>query len=88
MLVNLAAGIVMLALCLDTDANRPDRKRWVVGFLMSSALALMTGLHMILTWPLPGSFHILFGETSVFFCILLLGLAFFVCFGLDLSPWP
>ena len=30
-------------------------------------VALATGLHMIWTWPVPGSFNISFGETSVLF---------------------
>lgn len=53
---------------------------------MPGVISLVTGLHMIFTWPLPGSFNIMFGEMAVFFGILMLGLAFVVWFALDLLP--
>jgi putative membrane protein len=86
MLINLTAGLVMLALWVFMDSHQPAQRRWVTGFLMSGAVASVTGLHMILTWPLPGSFNIIFGEMSVFFGVLMLGLAFVVWFSLDLLP--
>lgn len=86
MLVNLTAGLAMLGGWVYMDAHQPEQKRWVTGFLMSGLLSLLTGLHMILTWPLPGAFNIVFGEMSVAFGILMLGLGFAVWFALDLLP--
>lgn len=40
---------------------------------MTGAIALTTGLHMIFTWPVRGSFNIAFGETTVLNVILFIG---------------
>ena len=84
MLINVVAGLVLMAAWVFFDVGTARERRWVPGLLMSGFLALVTGLHMIFTWPLPGSFNILYGEMSVFFGMLLLGLAFVIMFGLDL----
>lgn len=86
MLVNMVAGLVLMAAWVFLDAETAAARRWVPGFLMVGFLSLVTGLHMIFTWPLPGSFNILYGEMSVFFGVLLLGLAFVIVFGLDVLP--
>ena len=86
MLINLVAGLVLLAGWIFLDAETPAARRWVPGFIMSGFVALVTGLHMIFTWPLPGAFNILYGEMGVFFGVLLLGLAIVVAFQLDLLP--
>ncbi|MBD2256757.1 DUF981 domain-containing protein [Pseudanabaena sp. FACHB-2040] len=74
MLINMVAGLVMLATFVyqGFDSNP---KRWVPGFGMTGAIALITGLHMVLTWPVRGSFNIAFGETTVLFGILFLATA-------------
>lgn len=84
MLINLVAGLAVLAGWIYFDPEGKDTRRWVPGLLMSGGIGLVTGLHMILTWPLPGAFNILFGEMSVFFAVLLLGVAFCIWFALDL----
>ncbi len=86
MLVNLVAGLVLMAVWIFVDFGTEGERRWGTGLLMAGLLALVTGLHMVFTWPLPGSFNILFGEMSVFFGVLLLGLGFSVLFRLDLFP--
>ncbi len=86
MLINLVAGLVLLACWIYLDVGTSAERRWVPGLAMSGLLALITGLHMVFTWPLPGSFNILFGEMSVFFGILLLGLTLVLVLGLDLLP--
>jgi len=56
----------------------PDQKRWAPGFAASGLIALATGLHMSLTWPLDyqgGIFNIAYGETSALFGAILLGTA-------------
>ena len=86
MLVNMVAGLVTMACWIFLDVGTPNERRWAPGLAMSGLLALVTGLHMVFTWPLPGSFNILFGEMSVLFGILLLGLTFVIAAGLDLLP--
>lgn len=84
MLINLAAGLVLLAAYLHFDWQDTHPKRWVAGFGVSGAIALVTGLHMILTWPVIGSFNIAFGETSVLFGALLVAASISLAMGWDL----
>ena len=70
MLINMAAGLAILAFFVlkyfDTE-----RRRLAPGLLLSGFIALVTGLHEIFTWPIPGSYNIPFGEMSVLFGALL-----------------
>jgi putative membrane protein len=72
MLADLAAALFLFALYMVFFFEK-DSKKVVPGFLLTGGLGLVTGLAMILTWPLPGSSNILFGEPMV-----LLGAVFFV----------
>ena len=73
MLINLAAGLALLAAYVYFGLDAENQKRWIPGFGVSGAIALVTGLHMTFTWPIIGSFNIAYGETSVLFGILLVG---------------
>lgn len=86
MMINLAAGLGLLAGWLFLDFETRTAKNWSIGFAMSGFLALITGLYMSLTWPLPGSYNIVFGEMSVLFGTIMLGLAFAVYKEFDLMP--
>ena len=72
MLVNLVAGLLLLALHLVFFMER-EPKKLAPGFLLTGFLGIATSLPMILTWPLPGAHNIAFGEMSLFFS----GLFFF-----------
>ncbi len=72
MLVNLAAALFLYALYMAFFHGKDDKKM-IPGFLLTGALALITGLMMSLTWPLPGGYNIVFGEPTV-----LLGALFFM----------
>ncbi len=65
MLINLAAGLSLLSAYVYRGLDEPVQKRWVPGFGVVGAIALVTGLHMVFTWAVPGSYNIAFGETSV-----------------------
>jgi putative membrane protein len=72
MMANMAAALFLLALYFAFFFEK-DPKKVVPGFLITGGIALVTGLLMSLTWPLPGSYNILFGEPTV-----LLGAVFFM----------
>lgn len=78
MLVNMAAGLVILAIFVLKYLNG-DRKKLAPGFLVSGFVATVTGLHEILTWPIVSSYNIPFGEMSVFYGVMMLagGIALF-----------
>jgi putative membrane protein len=75
MLVSMTAGLFLLAYYVYRGIGVENAKRWVPGFTMTGFIAVITGLHMSLTWPLTGSYNIAFGEMSVLFGILFLGAA-------------
>jgi len=75
MLINMTAGLVVLAHYVYKGITAEDRTPWVAGFAITGFVAVTTGLHMSLTWPLTGSFNILFGEPTVLFGTLFLGAA-------------
>jgi len=87
LLTNLTAGLFLLAyyVLVGIDDNERDAKRWVAPFAMVGLVQFLWGLHLSLTWPLPGSFNIVFGEASVLFGILFLGAALALWNGWDLK---
>ena len=66
MLINLVAGLLLLALHLVAFIERSPKKL-APGFLLTGTIGAATGLHMTLTWPLPGVHNIAFGEMSLLF---------------------
>jgi putative membrane protein len=86
MLVNLVAGLVLLAAWVFLDLDTERERRWVPAMATAGVVGLAAGLHMIFTWPLPGALNTVYGPLSVFYGILLLGLAFVLSFRLDVLP--
>ena len=84
MLINMVAGLFLLAYYVYQGLDDTHQKRWIPGFGMTGGIALATGLHMIWTWPIIGSFNIAFGETTVLFGILFIGAAVALAQGWDL----
>jgi putative membrane protein len=84
MLVNLAAGLTLLAAYVYFGLDGKNQKRWVPGFGVVGAIALVTGFHMVLTWPVTGSFNIAFGETTVLFGILFTATSLALAMGWEL----
>lgn len=84
MLINMVAGLVLLAMFVYQGLDSPNRKQWIPGFGITGAIALVTGLHMIWTWPLSGSFNIAYGETTVLFGILFTATSLALSFGWEL----
>lgn len=84
MLINLAAGLTLLAGYVYFGLGSSNQRRWIPGFGVAGAIALVTGLHMTFTWPIPGSFNIAFGETSVLFGILFVATSLTLALGWEL----
>lgn len=84
MLINMVAGLCLLAYYVYTGLENAHQKRWIPGFGIVGAIALTTGLHMIFTWPIRGSFNIAFGEMSVLFGILFVGTSIAIAQGWEL----
>jgi putative membrane protein len=84
MLINMVAGLILLAYYVYAGLDDPDRNKWIPGFGITGAIALTTGLHMTLTWTVRGSFNIAFGETSVLFGILFIGTSISLAMGWEL----
>lgn len=84
MLINLVAGLFILASYVYFGLEQPNQKRWIPGFGMTGAVALVTGLHMIFTWPITGSYNIAYGETTVLFGVLFIATSLALAFGWDL----
>ncbi|MGC8488916.1 MAG: DUF981 family protein [Clostridia bacterium] len=75
MLVNLGAGLALLAHYLYVKPPKESRRSWAAGFFAVGLLGLLTSLPMTLTWPLPGGFNVAYGEPGLFFSILFIAAA-------------
>ncbi|MEM9219509.1 MAG: DUF981 domain-containing protein [Cyanobacteria bacterium P01_F01_bin.150] len=75
MLTNLIAGLVLLASYIYWGLDQERPSRWIPGFGVVGAIALVAGTHMTLTWPVIGSYNIAYGETSMLYGILFMGTA-------------
>jgi putative membrane protein len=82
LLVNMAAGLVVLALFFLKGMDSPNQRFWTSALAIPGLVAFVVGLHMTLTWPAPkleGAnlqfANIAFGEMSVLFGALFLGVA-------------
>lgn len=84
MLVNMAAGLLILAWYVAWAPEGDEQKRWVPGFAMVGLIATVCGFHMIWVWPLPGSYNVAFGEMTLLLGILFLGAALALACGYGL----
>ena len=84
MLINMVAGLVLLADFVYRGLDGTNPKRWIPGFGMTGAIALITGLHMTLTWPVTGVFNIAYGETTLLFGVLFIATSVALAMSWDL----
>ncbi len=79
MLLNMTAGFLVLAHFLvrgsTARGSEIEGRHWALGFGVVGGIAALTGLVVTFAWPLPGSYNIAFGETSVLFGSLFLAAA-------------
>lgn len=90
MLVNMSAGLILLAGYLIWGLSRPDhQKSWAAPFFMVGLVAVGAGGHMALTWPIahpPGhAYNAAFGEMTVLLGVLFLGAALSLARGWSLG---
>lgn len=86
LMINLAAGMALLALFVFRGMAAENQRSFAAGFGMVGLIALIGGFQMVFTWPLPGSYNIAFGESTVLFGMVFLGAAVSLALGWDLLP--
>lgn len=87
MLINMTAGLVILACFLWSDAALPDQRwRWAPAFAMPGFVGTVCGFVMVFSWPLPHPYSIMYGEMSVLLGVLFLGTAWALSRDWDLTP--
>lgn len=87
MLINMAAGLFILGCFVWRDLDTPeDFGRWVPAFAIVGLIAAIGGFAITLTWPLPKPYSSAYGEMSVLFGVLLLGLALALAKRWELLP--
>ena len=87
MLINMAAGFFLLGCFVWRDLDTPgDVGRWVPAFAIVGLVAAICGFMITFTWPLPKPYSSAYGEMSVLFGVLLLGLALALARKWELIP--
>jgi putative membrane protein len=93
LLVNMAAGLLILALFLLKGFGSPGERAWVPALGMVGLVGFAAGLYMALTWPIRnrGDTNLswanpAYGETSALLGILFLGAAVAIAKGWTLMP--
>jgi len=86
LMINLAAGTALLAYFVLKGISAEDNRAFAAGFGIVGLIAFLGGSYMAITWPLPGSYNIAFGESTLLFGAVFLGAAFSLAKGWDLLP--
>lgn len=83
MLINMAAGLVVLGFFILKDINRETNQFWAPVFALTGLIAVICGFAMIFSWPLPSPFNIAYGEPSILLGFLFLAAAWSLA-----KNWP
>ncbi len=75
MMIDVVAGLGLLIYYLSMGMDSEKGKSLAPAFGVIGLLGLVTGLHMALVWPLPGSYNIPFGEATALFGAVFLAAA-------------
>lgn len=86
LLANMTAGLAVFAWFLLCGIHKEDTKAWAPAFAVPGLIAFLFGTVMVVTWPLPGPFNIIYGEMSVLFGAVFLAAAWALARGWSLSP--
>jgi putative membrane protein len=85
-IINLVAGLVILAWYLFKGIDLEDQKPWSAAFMGVGLLAFITGLYISFTWPLPGAYNIAFGDADTLFGLVFMVAAVGLWKGWSLFP--
>ena len=66
-MINMVAGTALLAYYLWKGIDQADQRSYGPAFGVVGLLALVLGIMMSTSWPLPGSYNIAFGEGTALF---------------------
>ena len=86
LMINLAAGTGLLAYFVLKGITSEDNKGFAAGFGVVGLVAVVGGMQMTFHWPLPGSYNIAYGESTLLFGAVFLGAALALAKGWDLLP--
>lgn len=85
-MITILAGLGLLAHYLYAGMNSKEERSYAAGFGIVGVLGLIVGLHMTFTWPLPGSYNIIFGEAMALFGAVFFATSLALGFGWSLRP--
>jgi putative membrane protein len=83
MLLNMMVALVLFGWFMWRLIEK-EPKKIIPGFLLTGAIALITGFRMVFNWPLPGPYNIIYGELTVLFGAFLFMAGLAVHFGWNL----
>lgn len=86
MMITILAGLGLLAYYLYVGMSSKEDRSYAASFGIVGVLGLILGLNMVLTWPLPGSYNIVFGEAMVLFGSVFSAAALALGLGWNLRP--
>ncbi len=86
MLINMAAGLFILAAFLWKDIEKENNQFWAPAFALPGLIAAVCGFAMTFSWPLPKPYNTAFGETSILLGLLFLAAAWSLAKGWELLP--
>jgi putative membrane protein len=85
-MINLVAGTALLAYFIYFGIDAEDQRPYAAGFGIVGLVGLILGLTLSLTWPLPGSYNIGYGEATTLFGAVFLATGIALSQGWDLLP--
>jgi putative membrane protein len=85
-MINLVAGTALLAYYIYAGMDAKDQRPYAAAFGIVGLLAVILGLTLSFTWPLPGSYNIGYGEATTLFGAVFLATAVALSQGWDLLP--
>ncbi|MBN1369765.1 MAG: DUF981 domain-containing protein [Dehalococcoidaceae bacterium] len=83
---NVAVALFLLAVFVYRGIFSESARNFVPAFTITGAVATATGLNMVFTAPMPGSWNIVMGESSVLIGVLLLGTAWSISKSYSFTP--
>jgi putative membrane protein len=86
MLVNMVAAFVILGSFVGWGITSGDRRSWAPAFAAPGLIALIMGLVMTFTSPLPKPYNTPFGEMTVFLGVLFLAASWGIA--ANMTRWP